>query len=167
MGLSLGNLAVASARTLGGYGRGKLAGAQLGIQLEDRNRQMQSEALRLSLAQRADVRGERGEVRADQSLRDLQDERASNRSYRDALLRRTATPRQEQSDAYAAAKAVADYQAGTNGRAWKPETLAVYLYSRWPKLDQNRLLGIAQQALAKAGGLLHLNLDQAAENLPE
>jgi len=161
MGVSLGNLAVAGARAAAGYGRGQLAGEQLAVSESDRQRRLNEEALRLSLA----VRGDR---RADESMRNLENERADNRRYRNALISRrgSATPREQESDAYAAARAIAEYQAGTNARAWKAETLGAYLHSRFPKLDPDRLLGLATTALRTSGGQT-LNLDEAANRLPE
>lgn len=161
MAISLGNLAVSGAKALAGYGRGQLAGRQVALGEEHQRRQTAEEALRLSLALRSDQRAGRAESRADEALSSLEAERADNRRYRDALSRRRGglTAREEQSDAYAAARAIAEYQAGTNARAWKAETLGVYLKARFPKLDQDRLLGVAQNALAKGGGLPQLSPD--------
>ena len=169
MAISLGNLAVSGARAFAGYGRGQLAGEQLAQTEEDRQRRLNAEALRLSLSVRSDQRDVHPQQRADDAQRNLESERADLRSYRNALLRRRGreglTPREEEGDAYAAARAIAEYQAGTNARAWKPETLGIYLHSRFPKLDQNRLLGLAMHALT-SNGMSTLNLDEAAGRLP-
>lgn len=50
MAIPLGQLAVSATQALGGYGRGRLLGAQLETQQADKQRQLASEALRLSLA---------------------------------------------------------------------------------------------------------------------
>lgn len=185
--ISLGNLAVAGSRALGGLARGRLAGTQFRLQQEERDRSHQNEALRLSLALASAQRGASQDASLTDFLHDQPEAQdlpaglspsAKLGIYSSRLsATRAATPspaearirgHEAETDAYAQAQAVADYQA-SQPAPWKSHTLATYLAGRFPKLNYDRLSGIATRAItardrAKAGSTV--NVEDLLRRLP-
>lgn len=166
--ISIGNLAVAGSRALGGLARGRLAGTQYRVQQEDKARQRQMEELRLSLAESAAARGASqdaaltgflGQQPEGQDLPAGLSPSAKLGIYSSRLAtRRSQTPgpteartraRQAQTDLMAQAQAVADYQASQPAN-WKPHSLTIYLAGRFPKINYDLLSGVATRALQSA-----------------